>query len=153
MPSKMQERADQSRGPNPFSSGDEGGGKLNEFMDKLLIVTPTEFQAQVSTSVGESDMILADLVVIDEKDPTKSQVVREVPVWGKVLVPALKRILDNPGRPPAFGRLGKGKKREGGKSPAIILASPSDDEIALAIKYNESQADPNPFSDASTDEN
>jgi hypothetical protein len=141
----------QGRGPNPFSTAGEGGGRLNEYMDRLLIVTPTEFNEDIETSVGESDMILADVVVINEKDPTKSIAVREIAIWGKVLVPRLKKILEN-NLPPAYGRLAKGKKREGGKSPAIILAPPTDEEVTLAIKYNESQAPANPFSDASTED-
>jgi hypothetical protein len=134
---------------NPFSTP-SSGGRLTEYMGRLIIVTPREYRDSFQTSIGETEVIFADVVVLDEKDPVKkSEELTNLVIFGKVLVPELRRILEDE-RPPALGRLGKRKSKTAGKNDAHALIAAEPGEIAIAMKYWESRT-ANPFSSVASD--
>jgi hypothetical protein len=103
----------------------------------LLVVTVKGFEAEVETSAGLSDVIVADVTVVD--GPHKGEHYADTWLFGKVLVPQLKRKV---GRT-ILGRFVKGQAQKGKTAP-WQLDPASEDDTALAIRaMNElQQAEP-----------
>lgn len=126
---------------NPFATP-SSGGKITDYEGKLLIVTPVEFREGIPTSIGNADVVVANLVVVDEKKPTESEEVPGVFIFQKVLVGNLRPLIDT--RQPMLGRLAKRAATKAGMSPAWVLDPATAAETSVAMKYWEA-AKANPF--------
>lgn len=127
---------------NPFGSPMGSGDRLKDHVGRLLLINPTEFIEEFQTSIGETDVVIGDVVVIDEKAPEKSKELTGVVIFGRALVPYLKRKLEKGEK--ALGRFEQREPASKGKSGAYALAAPSGEEIALGVKYLDSVRT-NPF--------
>jgi hypothetical protein len=121
---------------NPFGTSMSSGDRLKDYVGRLMIVTPTEFIEDFQTSIGETDVIIADVVIIDEKNPPKSKELTSTVIFGRALVPYLKRKLEK--NEQALGRFEQREPASKGKSGAYALAAPTGEEIALGVQYLDS---------------
>ena len=109
-------------------AGDLFSNKENE--GRLLLVTPTEYMAEFTTSAGVGPAVKADVVVLD--GPESPKVYQDALLFGKVLTGQLKRNAGT-GRP-NLGRLGLGVKKPGQNAP-WQLAAPGEDDKQVAREY------------------
>lgn len=124
--------------PSEASGGGDGWNLTEEAEGELVLFTPTKVTTQDTKDYGEKPVIVADVVVINEKKPEKSEEHSDVFVWGGYLRGALKEFVaggSNPRR--VLGRLVKGKTKERGNYP-WLLEDPTEEEIAAATAYLES---------------
>jgi hypothetical protein len=126
---------------SPFDTPDAPGSGdrfVNaEHEGELLVIKVKGHEADVETSSGTADVIIADVTVVD--GPHKGEHYADAWLFGKVLVPQLKRKI---GRT-ILGRYGKGQAQKGKTAP-WQLDPASEDDTALAIRVmNElQQAEP-----------
>ena len=128
---------------NPFKLRDpSSGAKITDYEGSLLIVTPMEYRDTFRTSIGETDVVIADFVIVNEEDPPQSEEYTGSIIFQKVLKGQL-RSLAGTGES-VLGRLGKRASKTPGKNDAYALIPATDDEHAAAAKYLEA-IDHNPF--------
>lgn len=117
--------------PSEAPSGGDGWNLTEEAEGRLIIFTPLR-EIEVDTSdYGRKPVIVADVVVLNEKKPEKSEPHAEVYVWGGYLRGALRSSI---GQARVLGRLVRGTKKERGNYP-WLLEDATDDETELARKY------------------
>lgn len=116
--------------PSEAPSG-EGWNLTEEAEDKLILFTPLR-EDKVDTSFGEKPIIVADVVVIDEKKPAKSEVHDDVYVFGGYLRGALRGFI---GEKRVLGRLVKGEPKKKGENAPWLLEDATEAEIELAQQY------------------
>lgn len=122
---------------DPFSSPATGGRfSAENNKDKLLLITPRSYEQGVQTTFGAKDAVKADIVVIDETDPTRSEEIDDALLFGGVLIGQTKSFID---KGLVLGRLGQGTAKPGQKPP-WVLADPTDAEKDVARKYLASKA-------------
>jgi hypothetical protein len=131
---------------NPFGTSMSSGDRLKDYVGRLILVTPTEFIEDFQTSIGEAEVIIADVVVIDEKDVTKSKELTSTVIFGRALVPYLKRKMEKGEQ--ALGRYVQREPASKGKSGAYAIEAPTNEEIGLGLKYLQSL---NPFATEGSD--
>lgn len=133
---------------NPFDKPSDGT-KISDQVGRLLILTPTELREKFSSAHGETDVVVADMVVVDESNPTESQEFRGCLVFQKVLCAQLRPNIGT-GRP-VLGRLEIRKAVAGsGKKDAYVLKEASADEVKTALVYWETKIK-NPFAAAAAE--
>jgi hypothetical protein len=130
--------------------GEKGGGSESQFAEPgsggqfvakehvghLLIITPKAIEKDVKTVNGESDAIRADVVVVDEKDPSKSDAIDDTLIFQKVLQGQLRSEI---GKRRVLGRLFLDEvTKKPGQSAPYKLAAPTKDEVKLAGEYLDS---------------
>jgi hypothetical protein len=123
----------------------DSSDRMKDYKGRLVIVTPSEFIDDFQTSIGETEVIIADVVVIDEKNPAESKELSSTVFFGKAIVPYLKRKLDKGEK--ALGRYTQREATSKGKSGAWALQKPTPEEMQLGLKYLES-VQTNPFANA-----
>lgn len=125
-------------GADPFDmpSGPGSGDKITDFEGHLLLVTPREVMHEMQTSIGKTDAVRADVVVIDGPEGVYES--DGVLVFQQALRRDLLRIIEGPSTM-LLGRLGKGEAKAG-KSAPYIFEQPTDDDKALARKFLASKA-------------
>lgn len=127
---------------NPFSAPASGEKTItDENLGRLFMVTPREVEQGISTVHGETDALIADVVILDEKG-TEHQVYTGTRIFQKVLIGSLKGSIGKP--MPVLGVLAKGEKKQG-KSAPWILSAPSQAQVDLALAYYNSNVTNNPF--------
>jgi hypothetical protein len=115
---------------DPFAAprGIGDGEKITDFVDRLLLVKPTEFISQMRTKQGPSDAVRADLAVLD--DPVEpGKIIIGVLLFQQALRREAKAILDGP-LPYLLGRLNKGVT--GGGNDIYTFEEANDAEIEVA---------------------
>lgn len=126
---------------NPFGAPTSGVKIImDENLGKLLLITPKEVEHNIATVHGETDALVADVVILDEKG-TDHEVHSGTRIFQKVLIGSLKGSIGKP--MPVLGVLGKGEKKAG-KSAPWVIGAPNDKQVKLALAYWES-ATANPF--------
>lgn len=130
--------------PSEAPAGGDGWNLTEEGEGKLLIFTPLRTETVTTTDFGDKEVIVADVVVIDEKKPAKSEEHTNVFVFGGYLKGALRGFI---GERRVLGRLVRGKTKERGNFP-WLLEDATADEASLAREYLKSKLD-NPFGSAS----
>lgn len=122
---------------DPFATpaGPGSGEKITDFEGHLLLVTPTEHVEGMDTSIGKSDVVRADMVVLDGDRPGYE--VPDILVFQTALRRDLLRVL-NGTAPMMLGRLGRGTAKQG-KSAPWIFAPPTDEDKTLARQYLEAR--------------
>jgi len=102
--------------------------KSSEHEGELLLVQPTGYRPEFTTSAGTSDVIEARIVVLDGEH--KGDEFADALMFGKVIVPALRRNIGKT----VVGRLGKGVAAPG-KNAAWQLNGATDADLASAKAY------------------
>jgi hypothetical protein len=114
---------------NPFDTPDAPGSgdrfTIAEHLGELCIVKVHSLEQGIETSAGVTDVIVADVIVVDGQHA--GEIAHEAWLFGKVLVGQLKR---KTGRT-ILGRWGQGAKQQG-KTPAWVL-NPVDDPASIEL--------------------
>lgn len=118
---------------DPFAdpAGPGSGEKITDYAGHLLLVTPTEYVENMSTSIGETDVVRADVVVLDGDNPGHS--IPDMLVFQTALKRDLTRVLQGPGKM-MLGRLGQGEAKKGKSAPWIFIPGTEEDKT-LARQY------------------
>lgn len=119
---------------DPFAApaGVGDGSRITEFVDRLLLVKPTEVIAEMNTSQGKArDVVRADIAVLDDpEEPGK--IVEGVLLFQQALKREAKNIYEGP-LPYLLGRLNKGKT--GGGNTLYTFVEANEAEIELARQF------------------
>lgn len=119
---------------DPFAApaGVGDGSRITEFVDRLLLVKPTEVIAEMNTSQGKArDVVRADIAVLDDpQEPGK--IVEGVLLFQQALKREAKNIYEGP-LPYLLGRLNKGKT--GGGNTLYTFQEANEGEIELARQF------------------
>jgi len=143
------DKAAKSSGGDGFKKPSEakggGGWKLADDANvgKLLVMTPLREEEVNTEDYGTKKVIVADIVVLNEKKPEKSEEHKEVFVFGAWLMGSLREYIGTDER--VLGRLVKsteGKDGKTGKGYVWKFADADDDDVDTARAY---YASLNPF--------
>jgi hypothetical protein len=127
---------------NPFSAPASGEKVItDDNLGKLFMITPKEVEHNVPTVHGETDALVADVVILDETGD-KHEVYTNTRIFQKVLIGSLKGSIGKP--MPVLGTLGKGEKKQGKSAPWVIVA-PTTDQVKVGLAYWESLTAASPF--------
>lgn len=129
---------------DPFKSGSSGGSGITAYEGSLLLVTPTEYIAEMKTVHGQRDALRVDLVVLDAPDGPEE--VEDVLVFAAMIISSGKRqakFNEAHGVDPQTGypkmMLGvliqdEAQKKPGQDAP-WVLAEPDEEQKKLARAY------------------
>lgn len=120
--------------PSDAPATGEGWNLTEEAEGKLLLFTPLRKEEVETKEFGAKEVIIADVVVINEDKPAKSEEHEEVYVWGGYLKGALRGFI---GERKVLGRLVRGKEKMRGNFP-WLLEDASDGDIDNARAYLDS---------------
>jgi hypothetical protein len=107
--------------------GELTGLTWENYVGRLMLLTPTEKVTGISTTVGTKDAIRADIVVLD--GPNSPEQFRDALVFPLVLQGQLRTNVAT-GRT-VLGRLGQGDKKPGQNAP-WKLADPTEADKSIA---------------------
>ena len=128
---------------DPFAAP-SGGTKLADYDGALVLFTPQEFQKDVETKFGKSDMVVTDFVVLDGPHAgTREDSVR---IFQKVFVSELSGRIGKE-RNMLLARIGTtpNKKDANGK-PVWVPNTPTEEDKQVARAYLENATKPkDPF--------
>lgn len=113
--------------------GEGGGWKIAEALGELLLIKPREVKTGIKSDYaedGKTDAILADVYIINEKKPAKSEPHEGTLIFQGFLQGALR---DKIGKW-VVGRLVKGEATKGKSAPYLLEAADAD-EKAKASEY------------------
>lgn len=116
------------------ATGDGWKVEDDENVGELLLVTPLRSEKVTGFENKEVEVIVADVVVLNEKKPEKSVEHEEVFFFGGWTKGALRGFI---GERRVLGRLEKDKSKGRGKNAAWVLEDADDDDIAVARAYLE----------------
>src|SRR5699024_3627411 len=121
---------------DPFATpaGPGSGEKITDFEGRLLLLTPTEPVEGMDASIGKSDVVRADMVVLDGDQ--QGHEVPDLLVFQTALRRDLLRIMNGGVSKMMLGRLGRGEAKQGKSAPWIFI-QPTDEDKALARQYIE----------------
>ena len=103
--------------------------QTNDYPNHLLLIENVGPVETVSTKIGESDAVRADVTVLT--DPSGPKEFRQTYVFGKALIGTLQRAAAGA---MTLGRLGQGPASPG-KNPAWILEKFTEQDAAYAQSY------------------
>lgn len=113
-----------------FDSPASGNFKAKDYPGRLLLITPKEYLTAVKTVNGDKDAVDGEVVVIDETDPTQSEVIDNGRLFGGQLIAATK---------PKIGRMVLGRLTQGvakpGQKPPWLLNDPTEDDRVKARAF------------------
>lgn len=116
---------------DPFSAPAAGGSfNAADHLGKLLLITPKEYKTGIKTTFGEKDVVVSDIVVIDEANPTGSEEIDDGFIFGGVMIGQTKPLI---GKGLVLGRLGQKPTDKG--NPAWVLSDPTEAEKEKARAY------------------
>lgn len=128
---------------NPFSAPASGEKTITEEnLGRLFMITPREVEQGISTVHGETDALVADVVILDESGAGDHEFFNNTRIFQKVLIGSLKSSIGKP--MPVLGVLAKGEKKPGKSAPWVINA-PSQAQVDLALEYYNANVKTNPF--------
>lgn len=128
---------------DPFSS--PGGGSfvdMSDILGDLVVIEVIEFVPEINTVNGNNAAIRADLHVLTGN--LKGETYEETLLWGRVIIPQLKRRVDEM----VLARVAQGEKKKGQNAPWRLEANVSAEDKALAMKWFKSRKAEDPFSSA-----
>lgn len=121
--------------PDLFQSPSEiesSGGdfpKVRDLHKRLLIIEPTKFRSQeIQTKFGLKDAVVANVIVVNEDEPAKSEQYNGMHFLEGQLIGKLKGLVDS-GKM-VLGRIGQVPTDKG--NPAWVLEDPSAADKAVA---------------------
>lgn len=112
-----------------FSSPSEAssGIKITDFKGRLLLVTPTEYVENITTSFGDKDAVRADIAVLDGPDAGSTH--DSILIFQGTIIGQTKNRI---GKGMVLGRLGQKAASKPGYNPAWILEDPTDEDKTVA---------------------
>lgn len=136
-PEKSKKGGDSEEYGKPSEAPSGGDWKLadDDNLGRLLLFTPLREETVKGFEDEDTRIIVADVVVINEKKPAKSEEHTEVWVFQKWVQGALRGFI---GEKRVLGRLGKDKAKGKGKNAAWVLEDASKADIELAREYRAS---------------
>lgn len=123
-------------GGDPFStSSGSSEYKVPDFLDRLVLVRPTELIPEMDTEIGQAENVIrGDVIVLDgDGEPAVGSITEDVLFFQIALKRTLKRVLEGP-NPYQLGRLEMGKAGKG-KSAPYIFSKPDDEDKELARQW------------------
>jgi hypothetical protein len=114
---------------DPFTDP-SGGQKITDYLGRLLLITPLELVEAIQTSVGTSDAVRADVVVLDGDDAPDE--LSGMLVFQKVLLAELKPRI---GKSMLLGVLKTRPTTKKGQSDPYVLEIATDDQKEVARMY------------------
>jgi hypothetical protein len=117
---------------DPFSitsGGSDIDRRINDFVDELLLVKPTEDIDALETINGTVDVVRADVTVLS--GPDAGETFADLLVFQVLLKRELRRVMGNPEHTYKLGRLVMGTASKG-KSAPYQFADPTPEEVAIA---------------------
>lgn len=117
---------------DPFSGPGESGPGITTFEGSLLLLTPTEYIEEMTTSYGDTDAVVADMVVLDETEDGEPEEHPDTYIFQNRLIAQTKRKVN---RGMILGRLGKKKAEKKGYSDAWSLEDPTDEDKQKARDF------------------
>jgi hypothetical protein len=111
---------------DPKGPGD--GFRIADALNKLVLVIPTAIRRDFKTSNGATDTIVADVIVLDEEKPKKSERHNGTLIFQAVLVGSLE---DRIGKGMVAAKLVKGEAKNGNSAPYLFEKS---DEAKTAAR-------------------
>jgi hypothetical protein len=136
-PAKQKKDKGGSSNANAIAEPSAGGQfTAKDHIGALLLILPKAIEEDIATVHGPGTAIRVDLVVIDEKDPSKSEAIDDTLIFQKVLQGQLR---SNIGKSRVCGRLFLDESsKKAGQSAPYKLAPPTKAEINLAGEYLDS---------------
>lgn len=126
--------------PSDAKGGGEGWRfESEDNLGKLFLITPLRVQDAVGFEGKEAEVIVADIVLIDEKKPERSEEHDEVFVWGGWTKGALRGYI---GEARVLGRLQQDKSKGRGKNAAWVLEDATKKDAEIATAYMTAANDP-----------
>lgn len=119
---------------DPFNSpAVSSDTKITEFDGDLLLITPTSYEEDVQTVHGTKDAVKANVVVIDEKRPERSDSHEGMLIFQGRLIGQTKPFV---GKGLVLGRLREAKElKKPGQNAPWVLADPTDEDKDKAREY------------------
>lgn len=127
---------------DPFAVADTGGVNIKDYEGYLLLVTPTEYIENVDTTNGPTDVVDADMVVLDGEDAPEE--IDGVRIFQNVLIGALRKRIGKK-QNMLLGRLAISTEKKKGQNAPWIFQAPTDEDKEVARKYIESKKADDPF--------
>lgn len=122
---------------DPFGqpAGPGSGEKITDMLGSLLLVKPTEYIEEMSTSSGDTDAVRADIAILDNTEEP-GHIAEGVLIFQMALKRDLRKIMDSP-QPYLLGRLDRGQAKVKGKpeSAPYIFVKFTEEEAALANQF------------------
>lgn len=115
--------------PSAPTSGDKID--LKSLNGTLLFITVKGIQRDIVTDFGTTDAVSCDVAILD--GDKKGEVLEDTLIFPKVLQSQLSQAV-GAADPVVVGRLGQGLAKPG-KSAPWVLNTPSDADMAIAVKY------------------
>jgi len=106
--------------------------RITDMLGSLLLVRPTEYIEEMSTSSGDTDAVRADIAILDETEEP-GRVAEGVLIFQMALKRDLRKVMKD-GMPFLLGRLQRGQAK-GNKSAPYLFARPTDEDKALAHQF------------------
>lgn len=122
----------------PNAGGDGWKFEDDDNVGDLFLITPLRTQTVKTDKYGDTEVVVADIVHLNEKKPAKSELHEEVFIFGGWTKGATRGYI---GERKVLGRLGQDAAKSKSKTPAWVLEDADDDDIAIAKAYLET-ADP-----------
>lgn len=117
---------------DPFASPSGVSGEyITTFIDRLMLVKPTEYIPEMNTNKGKNDAVRIDLALLDDADEP-GRVVTGVLLFQTALKREAKAVLDSPS-PYLLGRLIK--TTTGGGNTLYLFEEGTDEDKALARQF------------------
>lgn len=127
------------------TSGNGDKIDLKKVNGALLYFTVHELVKDIQTDYGPSDAIRCDVAVLDGDD--KGTIYQDTLIFPSVLRRQLSGGVGSVD-PSILGRLGQGVSKKAGQNPPWILADPTEDELAVGVKYEKYAAQQKEAQDA-----
>lgn len=105
--------------------------KISEVEGELVLITPLSVEEDIDTVHGSADAIKANIVVLDEKKPAKSESHDGALIFQRVLQSQLGPFV---GKRKVLGRIGRGVAKKGQDAPYVI-EDPTEADKAVAREY------------------
>lgn len=119
--------------PSEAPAGGDGWKLADDDNDgKLMLVTPLRTTTVTTEKYGEKEVIVADVVVLNEKKPGKSEEHSEVYVFGAWLMGSLRGYI---GERRVLARLSKEADKSSGRGYVWKFEDGDADDIAVAREY------------------
>lgn len=122
----------------PATGGDGFKAESEDNVGKLFIITPLRTDSVKTDDYGDAEVIVADVVVVNEKKPEKSEEHESVFFFGGWTKGALRGYI---GERKVLARLGQDASKTKSKAKgafAWVLEDADDDDLALARTYLDS---------------
>lgn len=140
------DKSKKSNGGDDFAKPSEAPATSDGFkvesddnVGRLLLITPLRVETVKGFEGKDAEVVVADVVILDEKKPAKSDEHEEVYFFGGWTKGSLRGFV---GQRKVLARLEQDKKKGRGGNAAWVLEDADADDLAVARAYMEAANDP-----------